>query len=110
MNKDILLTFDLEEFDLPEEYNIPINKEEQLNVTTQGLKNLLTLLDKYNIQATFFTTAYYAIKNPDLIKLISNKHEIASHMFYHSNYNPTHIIESKRKLEEITGKKFDEKE
>ncbi len=104
MSKDILLTFDIEEFDLPEEYNIPINKEEQLNVTTQGLKSLLILLDKYNIQATFFTTAYYAIKNPDLIKLISNKHEIASHMYYHSNYETNHIIESKRKLEEITGK------
>jgi len=106
MSKKILLTFDLEEFDLPEEYNTPITKEEQLHVTTLGLKSLLQLLDKYNIQATFFTTAWYAGKNPDIVKSISQKHEIASHMYFHSDYNFEHISESKKKLEEITGKKI----
>jgi len=107
MNRKILLTFDLEEFDLPIEYNILITKEKQLKVTNEGLNALLTILEKYSIIATFFTTAYYAENNPKIIKnIIKSGHELGSHLYYHSNYNPTHILTSKQKLEKISGTKI----
>ncbi len=107
MNRKILLTFDLEEFDLPIEYNIEIAKEKQLEVTNEGLTVLLKILEKYSIIATFFTTAYYAENNPKIIKKIVNSgHELGSHLYYHSDYNPIHILTSKQKLEEISGVKI----
>lgn len=100
----ILLTFDLEEFDLPEEYKQTISKESQVEITTQGLMPLLAILDKHEIRATFFTTAYYAEQKPDVVRKIAEKHEIGSHLYYHSVYNNDHILASKLKLEEITGR------
>jgi peptidoglycan/xylan/chitin deacetylase (PgdA/CDA1 family) len=97
-----LLTFDLEEFDLPEEYKQHLDKKEQVEITTQGLMPVLDLLDKYQIRATFFTTAYYAEQQPEIVRSISQKHEIGSHLYYHSVYNNDHILASKLKLEEIT--------
>ncbi len=103
----ILLTFDLEEFDLPLEYNTEISKQSQLDITTTGLKNLIPILKRNNITATFFTTAYYAENNVSLIQeLIKDGHEIASHFYYHSDYCPSHILKSKQKLEEITNQQI----
>jgi len=101
---DILLTFDLEEFDLPEEYQQTISKEAQIDIATKGLMPLLALLEKHKVQATFFTTAYYAEQKSEIVKKIAEKHEVASHLYYHSVYDDAHILASKLKLEEITGK------
>jgi len=104
MNKKILLTFDLEEFDLPIEYNVIISKVRQLEVATEGLLNILELLKKHQIVVTFFITAYFAENRPALIKkIVEGGHEIASHLYYHSDYNQEHILTSKQKLEEISG-------
>jgi peptidoglycan/xylan/chitin deacetylase (PgdA/CDA1 family) len=104
MHKQILLTFDLEEFDLPLEFGVKINNNEQFNVTENGLNCLTSLLNKYDIRATFFTTAAYAERYPSETKALSNSHEIASHSYFHSNFEPGHLKFSKTKLEEITGK------
>lgn len=101
----ILLSFDLEEFDIPEEFGQKLSDEEKLRVTNEGLKPLLTLLDKYNTTATFYTTAFFAERNEALIKTISENHEIASHGYYHSSFKPEDIATSKQVLERITGKK-----
>jgi peptidoglycan/xylan/chitin deacetylase (PgdA/CDA1 family) len=103
-SKPILLTFDLEEFDLPLEFKCEIEILEQLDITTQGLDSLLHILEKHQVVATFFTTAFYAETHPDLIKkLVQSGHEIASHMYYHSDYNTEHVLSSKLKLEQISG-------
>lgn len=100
----ILLTFDLEEFDLPLEFGEQIDEDEMFQTSTKGLEIILKLLNEYKIKATFFTTAIYAEKHPKLIeRIISEKHELASHMYYHSNYNEEHILKSKKKLEEISN-------
>lgn len=59
---------DLEEFDLPIEYHLTITKKRQLEVTTEGLIAVLALLKAHSVIATFFTTAYYAENNSELIK------------------------------------------
>jgi len=82
--KSILLTFDLEEFDLPRERNIKIGEEEMYKTSIEGLTNLLIILNKYNISATFFTTTNFAKKYPQTLRELSKDHEIASHGYSHS--------------------------
>ena len=78
--KKVLLTFDLEEFDLPLEYKNKISKKKQIEITSNGLKNLLKILTKYNINCTFFTTYKFASECPGIIKLLKKNHEIALHI------------------------------
>ncbi|MGP8216831.1 MAG: polysaccharide deacetylase family protein [Bacteroidia bacterium] len=102
MNK-ILLSFDLEEFDIPEEFGQKLNEDEKIKVTLAGLAPLLDILDKHNIKATFYTTAFFAETKPEIIRKIAGKHEIASHGFYHSSFQPNDIAASKESLFKITG-------
>ena len=98
-----LLSFDVEEFDIPFEYGINITDEEVYSVSLAGLEEVLNLLDSHNITATFFTTASFALKNKKLLKDISKKHEIASHGVDHKTVTNDSIVNSKKILEEITG-------
>ncbi len=104
MDNKILLSFDLEEFDIPEEFGQKLTEEEKLDVTMKGLIPLLALLDKHQIKATFYTTAFFAESRPEIIKKIAESHEIASHGFYHSSFQPDDILKSKIALQNITSK------
>jgi hypothetical protein len=106
LEKRILLTFDLEEFDLPLEFGCPIPEEDQINVTNNGMQKLTSLLSKYNVPATFFTTAFYADKNKELVKSLSAGHEIASHSKIHSDFKETDPSDSKIIIESIIGKQI----
>jgi peptidoglycan/xylan/chitin deacetylase (PgdA/CDA1 family) len=100
----ILLGFDLEEFDLPAEYGIAINFEEQLSVSTQGAVAVLDILRSTGVKATFYCTANYAMHRPGVIsQIVSEGHEIASHGFFHSAFDTEDLLLSKLKLEEISG-------
>jgi hypothetical protein len=101
MNKLILLSFDLEEFDIPEEYGQPVEDSIKFKVSSQGLESVLALLDRLDVKATFFITAHYAIHHPSKILEIAQKHEIASHGFYHSSFKVEDLAKSKQALEEI---------
>jgi peptidoglycan/xylan/chitin deacetylase (PgdA/CDA1 family) len=83
--KNVLLTFDLEEFDAPLEFGGEISKNEQFEISKQGLLLILELLSKYDIKATFFTTANFAKHFPKIMKDISKKHEVACHGYNHSD-------------------------
>jgi peptidoglycan/xylan/chitin deacetylase (PgdA/CDA1 family) len=101
-NNHILLTFDLEEFDLPLEYSSTISPVEQINVTNQGMEKINVLLDKLNIKATFFVTSLYAQANPSMIRQIGVKHEIASHSHSHSEFVSGDYEKSKQILEDLS--------
>ena len=68
MSLKVLLTFDLEEFDVPEEYGTKLEFDKQIEVTTLGLTRLIDLLDRHQVACTFFTTATFAQQKPELIK------------------------------------------
>jgi len=102
MNRYVLLSFDVEEFDMPLEYNFPIDMEEQMNIGKQGLDVLLPIVD--SVPCTMFTTANFAVHFPDTVKGMAAKHEIASHTFYHTTFRKEDLLDSRIKLEEITGK------
>jgi peptidoglycan/xylan/chitin deacetylase (PgdA/CDA1 family) len=97
----LLLSFDVEEFDMPVEYGQIIPEQEQLQVGYKGLEALMNVINTSSIEGTFFTTANFAQHFPDAIRNISNKHEIASHTFYHSHFKTEDLLQSKKKLEEI---------
>jgi peptidoglycan/xylan/chitin deacetylase (PgdA/CDA1 family) len=106
MTKAILLSFDVEEFDIPEEYGTTLEDTVKFTVSAQGLKEVLYLLEKLNIKATFFVTANFAINHKSLIQEISRNHEIASHGFYHSDFKVEDLKKSRLTLEEITHRKI----
>lgn len=104
-NRKVLLTFDLEEFDIPNEYGSNLSWEEQLAVGRQGMKAVINVLEVHNIPVTIFTTAAYALENKEQVKSLAENHEIASHTFYHSHFGDDDLLNSKTALEEITSKK-----
>lgn len=108
-----LLTFDLEEFDLPREHNILVKKGITYRISYEGTKKILDVLRKYNIRVTFFVESKFGKKYPGLLKeLIAQKHEIALHGWQHGdNYQKMEqedalksIKKAKRTLENIIGK------
>jgi peptidoglycan/xylan/chitin deacetylase (PgdA/CDA1 family) len=101
----LLLSFDVEEFDMPLEYGQSISQQEQLETGYRGLQALMNIIDATPVEATFFTTANFAQHFPDAVKSLSKKHEIASHTFYHSHFKTEDLLASKNKLEEIISKK-----
>lgn len=103
----ILLSFDVEEFDMPLEYGVNIPFEQQLQIGYSGLEKIKPIINTGKTPSTLFTTANYAMHFPDQIKDLAMQHEIASHTFYHSNFADEHLLQSKQKLEEITGKQIE---
>jgi len=104
MGNPILLSLDVEEFDLPREYGLDIDDAKALEVSRRGLVKVMALIDRLDITVTCFTTAHFASNYPSLIKDISRRHEIACHGYTHSDHSSTNIYMAKAILEEIISK------
>lgn len=103
MKPQVLISLDVEEFDMPLDYQFNLPLEQQLKLGKEGLDAVMPLIDKYNITTTLFTTANFANHFPDSIRTHAAKHEIASHTYYHAHFNNDHLLESKLALEHICG-------
>lgn len=101
--KRILISVDVEEFDIPEEFGRQVPLQEKLEISRKGLQTTLDLFDQYNVRATFFITAYWAQHYPELIRQVAAKHEIASHAYYHSSFSDADLEGSRLALQEISG-------
>lgn len=95
---------DVEEFDIPEEFGGEVSLQEKLSVSHKGLLSALELFERHNVTATFFITAYWAQHYPQLVRTLAEKHEIASHLFFHSEFEMSHLESSRLVLEEICQK------
>lgn len=103
----ILLSFDIEEFDMPLEYGKEINFQDQIDISISGTNHILDILDKHRVKATFFSTVVFAQNATEVIKrIIRDGHELASHSFYHSAFELEHLLTSKKVLEEISGQEI----
>ena len=102
----IILTFDVEEFDIPLEYDQGVDVQKQLHTSYEGLILLQNLLNTYEIPATFFCTGVFAEAYPDVIRTLSHTHEIASHTFFHSTFDDRDLERSKNTLEHIIEKEI----
>jgi len=99
----ILMSFDVEEFDTPLEYNQNLSIYEQMETGFKGLQETMSVINGSDVPCTFFTTAHFANWFPDSIRQLSRKHEVASHTFYHSQYKTADLLQSRLELENITG-------
>lgn len=103
----ILLSFDIEEFDMPLEYGKDISFEDQIAISMAGTNHILDILDKHEIIATFFSTVIFANNAPEIIRRIINSgHELASHGYYHSRFETAHLASSKIALQKLTGQEI----
>lgn len=101
---ELLLSFDIEEFDVPLENGIDIPFAEQMRRSVEGTEKILDMLKRNGAVATLFCTANFAKSAPDIIKrAVEEGHEIASHGFYHSQFEDADLLRSKELLEEISG-------
>ena len=101
MKRKILLTFDIEEFDLPLEYNCPISAEKQIEISLEGFYSMNKLLNSYSIPSTCFITSHFAELNPSLMQDLAKKNEIGSHTHMHSHFEESDIEKSKIILESV---------
>lgn len=104
--KKILISFDIEEFDIPLEYGRRLPLAEQISISAEGTKTILDILLQNKIKATFFSTVVFASHVPFLVeRIIEEGHELASHGWFHSSFNNRHLLASKIELERISGSK-----
>jgi peptidoglycan/xylan/chitin deacetylase (PgdA/CDA1 family) len=103
-DRSILISFDVEEFDLPLEFGEQMEMQLQMEIGKKGLDAVEQLLAETNITTTLFTTANFAETFPGSIKMLAAKHEIGSHTYYHSSFETEHLKSSREKLEAISGK------
>ncbi|MCQ2378396.1 MAG: polysaccharide deacetylase family protein [Victivallaceae bacterium] len=102
---DLLLSFDIEEFDLPEEFGVPVAENDRMAVSVSGTERILNVLREKNVRATFFVTAFFAERAPELVaRMVAQGHEIASHGLHHSGFEVGHLARSKKILETISGR------
>lgn len=103
-----LISFDVEQFDIPTEYGHALGVNEQFEIGRRGLERVLRILDEHHAPATFFITGEFAERYPELVRLVAatggGRHEIASHGQTHGDLLPGHLEESKRVLERVTGR------
>ncbi len=101
MNK-VLLSFDVEEFDLPREHGQDISLERGVKVSSEGLEKILDVLKNNGVSATFFCTANFANGAPKLIKRIFEEgHEVACHGVDHFEPKPNDAFDGKKVLEKL---------
>lgn len=106
-NAKILLSFDVEEFDLPEEFGVAVSPDDRAGVSADGMDRVLSVLDRFpHVRVTFFTTVNFAQMNPEIFKRMcgNGRHEIASHGVSHSTFEPGDLAASKKALEELSGR------
>lgn len=100
----VLLSFDIEEFDMAFEYGKTISFEDQISISVTGTHRILDLLKNNGLTATFFCTATFAQNAPEIISRIVNEgHELASHGYYHSDFKPEHLLASRLELERLSN-------
>ncbi len=99
----ILLSFDIEEFDLPIESGVEISFADSISISRIGTIRILDILKEEKIKATFFCTTVFAENAPDIItRIIDEGHELASHGCSHTNPQVADIPQSKKILETLT--------
>ncbi|MBQ3325723.1 polysaccharide deacetylase family protein [Candidatus Saccharibacteria bacterium] len=100
MAGQILLSFDIEEFDFPREKGEKISLEEGVSVSDAGLKKIMQILEKQQVRATFFVTGNFARLRPQSVRAIVDAgHEVGAHGVDHFSPNESDISEAKNILE-----------
>ncbi len=82
----ILLTWDVEEYDVPADFGAPPLADEGLKRGAEIRQEWLAISEGWNFPSTAFCTARLAQAAPDLLRETAARgHEIASHGWSHRN-------------------------
>ena len=99
----ILLSFDIEEFDVPREHGVDYSLEEGMKVSVEGTNRILDTLKSNDVRATFFCTANFAKNAPEVMRrIIDEGHEVTCHGVDHFEPKETDFALSKEIVESIT--------
>ena len=100
----ILLSFDIEEYDVPREQGIDYSLEEGMKVSVEGTNIILDVLKQNDVRATFFCTGNFAENAPEVMnRIIKEGHEVACHGVDHWQPKETDFAISKEIVERVTG-------
>lgn len=100
----ILLSFDIEEFDVPREHGVDYSLEEGMQVSVKGTNCILDVLKENDVCATFFCTGNFAENAPEVMdRIIREGHEVACHGVDHWQPKETDFALSKEIVERVTG-------
>ncbi len=104
----VLLSFDTEEFDVPREHGVDYDTlKEGMEVSRYGTARILDCLKECGVRCTFFCTTNFALNAPEImVRIMAEGHEVAAHGCDHWNPKPEDVAESKRVLEQLTGRKI----
>jgi len=87
INKQVLLTFDIEEWFQVENLKSAVSRgdwDKKQSSVEQNVDKILELLAEYSVPATFFILGWVAERHPEMIRKIHrNGHEIACHGYGH---------------------------
>ena len=76
----ICLSFDLEEWRVPEHCGIEHPSNAATTFSEQGLRRILRLLEQKNVSSTFFVTGYYAEREAESVRAVQEQgHEVGCH-------------------------------
>lgn len=106
----IRILFNEQSSDLPI-YKVDTDKKEialtfDISYNERNIDEILDILDKYNVKATFFVVGKWIDKNEEVVKKIhKNGHEIGNHSYSHTDFNKISEEEIKKELE-TTSKKI----
>lgn len=100
----ILLSGNVCEFNTAADYGYGLSFNQKTAITYEGVCRMAASLEKSGQSATFFTTALFAATEPDLIRSLAHRHEIASLGYYQNKVHPTDLLASRQRLESISGK------
>lgn len=104
----ICLSFDTEEYDVPREHGVDEwdTLKGGMEVSVYGTNKILDCLKECGVRATFFCTTNFATHAPEVMQRIMDEgHEVAAHGCDHWQPKPEDVANSKRILEELTGRK-----
>ncbi|GAB4247679.1 MAG: polysaccharide deacetylase family protein [Candidatus Methylacidiphilales bacterium] len=99
----VLLSFDVEEFDIPAEFGRMIGDDDQVAVGAKGLERVLMVLERTGVVATLFCTVRFAQACPELIRNAVQRHELGSHGWQHDRLNVEDLMRSREALEHQFG-------
>jgi hypothetical protein len=106
MMKKLLVTYDVEEFDWRLGGGRPLPREQQTEITADGLRKLLPYHERHNVPATFFVTGVFAEAEPTLLRdLAGAGHEVAVHGLEHrddyANLEPSIAIDRLKRAKQM---------
>ena len=112
-NRKICLSFDVEEFNIPQQNNVEHPSNRNTKFSESGLRKINDLFAKKKILGTFFFTGYYAKRESESVKTTQKQgHEIGCHSYqeiHHSKLNSEQIKKQISLATEILTKLCGEK-